>query len=310
MLPLYTEVPVRPGNPRWSPPRPALFVGSCFTEHIGGYFAKHGFPALVNPAGIVFDIFSCVETLNMLLDLNFHPEPVQTPKGWADLRFHGHFAHQDKSTAEKLILQSITAVRSRLTEISHLFITPGTAHYFMHKATGKPVANCHKLPASDFERKLGETAEITEKFSEVLGRWKKSFPQCTVVVSISPVKHLRDGLQAASLSKAILRAAIYPFEKNQEIQIFPAYEILTEELRDYRFYANDMSHPSELAISIIRDKFIQNWLDASCLPALKAMESLRKMEHHLPLQPENIQIHQQQINEKKQQILTQYSWLS
>jgi hypothetical protein len=309
MIPLHTPVSLVPGRPLWSPEKSALFMGSCFTTHIGGHLQKHGFPVEVNPTGILFDAAACLSSLNLLLDGASELKPVHTPKGWVDLRFHGQFCHPDPDKAVLAMNDSLEQTKKALPQMSHVFLTLGTAFYFAEKQSGQVVANCHKLPQNHFERKIYDTALLTEALRETIHRWKQQYPQHTWVVSISPVKHLRDGLTASSLGKAILRAALYPLEKEEAIQYFPAYEILTEELRDYRFFDEDMAHPSALAVRIIREKWLESWVQPEVSVALNAMEKLRQMEAHRPLQEANEASLKAAIAAKKQTLYAQYPWL-
>lgn len=309
MISLSTPVSLVPGQPIWTPEKSALFVGSCFTTHIGGHLQHHGFPVFVNPTGILFDAAACISTLNLLLS----PEPdlhlVETPKGWVDLRFHGQFCHPDREQASAGMEASLARCKEALSQVSHVFLTLGTAFYFAEKTTGQVVANCHKLPQNQFERKLYDTAQLTADLRHLRERWKQQFPQHTWVVSISPVKHLRDGLAASALGKAILRAALHPLEKEDAVQYFPAYEILTEELRDYRFFDEDMAHPSATAVRIIREKWLDYWVHPDAKTALKAMEKWRQLEAHRPLQPDNATSLAKTIAEKKQDLYNRYPWL-
>ncbi len=309
MIPLSTHVSLVPGQPLWSPEQSALFIGSCFTTHIGGHLQEHGFPLEVNPTGVLFDAAACLAALDLLLQTEPELNVISTPKGWVDVRFHGQFCDPDPDKARTRMSASLDQVRATLPNMSHVFLTLGTAFYFEEKSTGQVVANCHKLPQAQFERKLYDTAVLTKALLETIQRWKQTYPQHTWVVSISPVKHLRDGLAASALGKAILRAALHPLETAGVIQYFPAYEILTEELRDYRFFEEDMAHPSTTAVRIIREKWLDHWVTPEVKAALKSMEKIRQMEHHRPLQASGLMALQEAITHKKQQLYAQYPWL-
>jgi hypothetical protein len=262
-----------------------LFYGSCFTEHMYVHFRRCGFFAETAPFGILFDLLSIARNLERCLgsepfELN---EFLDSPRGWVHPDFHGSVC---ADSAEELlnIVEALRILgRKQILEADFLFISPGTAFYFADSESGKPVANCHKLPAANFLRKRATFEDITATLKNAINRCRQVNPNLKVVLTLSPVKHLRDGLVENLLSKSLLRVALSSLEEElEDCYYFPSYELLTEDLRDYRFYSEDMAHPAPVAIDYISDKLFEAMVCDSTQEMVEDALKIYRFARHIP----------------------------
>ncbi len=235
-----------------------MFIGSCFTENIGNKLKKLKFKVNINPFGIIYNPVSVVQSLDFILenkefketDLFFYKEY------WHSFYHHGKFSQTLKKKTLDLINISISDSFRFLKDADFLFITLGTAWVYSHVKTNKIVANCHKVPVSEFEKRILNENEIVSVFNEFINKIRLVNKKLKIIFSVSPVRHLKDGFVENFLSKAILRTTIEKIIKNNKnTYYFPAFEILNDDLRDYRFYNSDLVHPNEQATTYIFDFF-------------------------------------------------------
>jgi len=262
-----------------------LFMGSCFTEEIGGRMLSHKFPVMINPFGTLFNPASICDNLEMLIegkvfsadDLFRHHEM------WFSFSHYTGFDRHDQQECLALVNKSLQEAASWIRQCNYILITLGTAWTFIYKATGKLVANCHKLPSADFTRKLLEPEEIGERFDHMLTVLKNINPRARIIFTVSPVRHWKDGAINNQLSKSILLLGIHRLmKKHSSISYFPAYEIFMDELRDYRFYAADMLHPSETGSSYVWERFCDSWLDEASKNIMAGVTAILKAVAHRP----------------------------
>lgn len=264
-----------------------LICGSCFSERIGQRFIGGKMPVTLNPYGIQFNPISILSTLEEL-HANRRTDPnelIQHEGRWIDLRCHGSFS---ASTADELIQQIDTATlqgHNSLQDARYVIITWGTAWVYEHRASGRVVANCHKLPQQDFIRRRVSVEEIVSAWSLPLSSYLQDKQ---VIFTVSPVRHLRDGLADNQLSKSTLIVAAHTLvEQFANCHYFPAYEIMMDDLRDYRFYDRDMIHPSDLAADYIWEQFC-NWVvTPQAQQTMQRITALQQMLHHRPLHPDS-----------------------
>ena len=191
-------------------------------------------------------------------------------------------------------------------------ITFGTSWVFEEKKTGNIVSNCHKLPANDFVRRRLTVEEIVSLYTKLFAKLRELFPKLKLVFSVSPIRHWKDGAHENNVSKSILLLAIEQLQKQFEnVEYFPAYEIQMDELRDYRFYASDMFHPSDVAVDYIWKRFSETYFDNKTLKIKKELEQLYADLSHRPLQPnsEEFLLFQKNIENRKMKICTEYPFL-
>lgn len=288
---LYTRIP-------WAKPRfqfdyadRITLMGSCFAESIGSLLTENKFTTDVNPFGILYNPASVAEGLRMLLHPErFTPEDLFLHEGtYHSFAHHGRFSSTSADECLERINGRLFQSSDFLREATRLVITLGTAYVYRLRSTGKIVANCHKLPEGLFERRRLSASEIVEEWRPLLlALWEQN-PELKILFTVSPIRHWKDGAHENQLSKATLLLAEEALRQEfpERIDYFPAYEILLDELRDYRFYADDMLHPSPLAVDYIWQHFVGHLLSADARSALMEWEGIRKALLHKPFHPES-----------------------
>lgn len=271
-----------------------LLVGSCFTEHIGTRLSAGKFDVLVNPNGIVYNPVSVARSLASLLW--GHHEDSGRPHSnnlfehnglWHSWEHHGVFSKPDKTAAEDDIRQAQKQAAEFLQKTDYLLLTLGTADVFILRETGQVVANCHKVPANRFEQRMLTVPETVQTLSEVLSQIKTELPEIRVILTVSPVRHLRNGFVENQRSKAVLVLACAELcEQFDYLHYFPAYELLLDDLRDYRFYAPDMIHPNEQAIDYIWERFSETYFAPETQRLLDQIGKITAAARHRPFNPD------------------------
>lgn len=282
---LNTPVEIKPLEGRLTYRDSILFVGSCFADEIGRRCTERYFDTRVNPFGVLFNPCSISDCLGLLEgyginaeQCSFIPEDViETSGGFCSFHHHGSMA---RPTAQEF-LDNANRVLADASDFYYregwVVVTLGTAFIYTDKESGNVVANCHKLPADRFERTMIDADQVYDALSQYVA----ARPQRQWIFTVSPVRHLSDGLHANTLSKATLHLGIEKLvNRYPNAHYFPAYEILMDELRDYRFYADDMMHPSAQAADYIFERFMDFVLADSDRPLLAEAEKVRGMMHH------------------------------
>lgn len=277
-----TKIPLQPKKPTIDHHSKVLLLGSCFVENIGKKMEYYKFRTLQNPFGILFHPASIAGFLEKVNsgntfseeDLFFHNE-----------RWHSFDAHSALSRPEKgEILQQLNSgieqTHRFLEEASHVIITLGTAWAYQLVETGKTVANCHKLPQKYFTKELVEADSYLKNCVNII---RCLNPKTTVIFTVSPIRHLKDGFVENQQSKARLINAVHELISSEEnTAYFPSYEFMMDELRDYRFYEADMLHPSQTAINYIWEKFVETWMSMETAATLEEIEKIQKGLSHRP----------------------------
>ncbi|WP_439185289.1 GSCFA domain-containing protein [Carboxylicivirga taeanensis] len=287
-----TPVDVKPGEHLIGYHSRMLFMGSCFASNIGQYFANIGLNALVNPFGVLYNPFSIANSLERLIkDKQFTEDDVQNYNGlYHTFYHHSQFSAIEPDAFLKGINQSFEASRNFLKDTDVLILTFGTSWVYEHVEQGLIVSNCHKYPASTFKRYRLSVDEIVERFVRLIEGVREVNPDVRVMFTVSPVRHWKDGAHGNQLSKATLLLAIEQLiEKVDNCDYFPAYELLLDDLRDYRFFADDMLHPSEMAVAYIRQKFIEAQFDETAKTVLGQLLKLQQAVQHRPFNPSSSQ---------------------
>ena len=266
-----------------------LCIGSCFSENIGARLVRYKFPCLINPFGVLYNPISIQQTLHLLMDetqfkeadLFFHLDL------WHSFFHHGRFSHPDKKTALANINSALEKASHFVKTTSRLLLTFGTANVFVLKSNHKIVANCHKVPADQFEKRRLTTTEIIEAFLLTLRNIKQHNPALEVILTVSPVRHIRNGLIENQRSKATLLLAVEALASQLDfVHYFPAYEILLDDLRDYRFYNKDLIHPNVVAVDYIWEDFQQAFFSEQTKMLLKKIEKIIQASEHRPFHPQ------------------------
>jgi hypothetical protein len=283
-----------------------LLLGSCFSENIGNKLAYFKFQSSQNPFGILFHP-KAIETL-ITTAIN---EKEYTDKDlfFLNERWHCFEAHSSLSSPNKEELlcnlnQQIKIANKQLHESTHLIITLGTAWVYRFIESDTIVANCHKVPQKKFLKEILSVDEITESLENVISLIKSINNQITITFTVSPVRHLKDGFIQNQQSKSHLLTAIHQItEPKNRLHYFPSYEIVMDELRDYRFYAEDMVHPNKTAIDYIWEKFVGSWVSENALETIKEIDTIQRGLNHRPFNPESEQ-HQQFLKSITRKIIT------
>ena len=264
-----------------------MLLGSCFSDNIGGKMHGALFNAMVNPMGTLYNPMSIARGVQRLIDC----EPVAGKdlfmQGgvWNSYDFHSRYSLPDKQAAIDRMNSRIEQGHKALSAARLLTVTLGTAMVYRLKATSEVVANCHKVPQHEFERKMATVQEMVQVLDDMVVRLRTFNPELRIILTVSPIRHIADGLDTNSLSKASLRVAIQEVVSRHRdyCDYFPAYEIMMDDLRDYRFYANDMVHPSDVAVEYIWQAFQATYLDDRSALAVARCERVHKRLQHRPM---------------------------
>ncbi len=261
-----------------------LTSGSCFTVHIGNFLKDHFFNIKVNPFGTLFNPHSIWQLIKRVKDGRvFEEKDIFFHDGqWKSFDLYSHFNRETKKDFLHDINLLLQEVHDFLTATDLLIITYGTAQVFIEKQSGQIVANCHKIPAKHFEKRMLSASEIDDYTEKIYRASKAMNPSMKFIFSVSPVRYLQDGMLANSQSKARLLDALIDFTNRHpsDTYYFPAFEIFSDDLRDYRFYASDLIHPGEQGIRYTTEIFTDLFFDKNGKQMLRETEKLRKMMQH------------------------------
>jgi hypothetical protein len=265
-----------------------FLIGSCFAENVGEKLYQHGFNALVNPSGILFNPLSIYHCLTDILEDKEIDDSLLLQRNGLHFSYlhHGSIYHQSK---EELILKmnaTQKAAKQFLHSAKYLVITFGTAYVYDLKHDQQTVANCHKQNNALFEKRLVPIDEIVSKFNEVIANIKKFNQDIQLIFTVSPVKYLKDGIEENNLSKSTLLLAIDQLSKQTNSNYFPAYELVNDDLRDYRFYKEDMAHPNKQAINYVWEKFSETFFTEQTKQLNKEVFDISSASQHQLLHPE------------------------
>ncbi|MBQ6984102.1 MAG: GSCFA domain-containing protein [Paludibacteraceae bacterium] len=287
---LQTIVDIKPSPWKIGYDDKILLVGSCFADEIGEQMAQRYLQVTCNPFGTLYNPLSIAQAINLQSSIS-NLQLINHDGLWHSLAHHGSFSRPTKEETEQAVRASIETMQQALAEATVVIVTFGTAWVYEMRGDGLSVTgygivgNCHKLPESCFTRRRLSVDEIVAAWRPILER----YPDKHWIFTVSPIRHIRDGLHENQLSKATLLQAIEQIENGQwkmenwKLHYFEAFEIMLDELRDYRFYADDLVHPSSLAVNYIWERFV----DTFCTPQTKNELVLQhkrwKHEHHIPL---------------------------
>lgn len=290
-------------------------LGSCFAENMGDKFLYFKFQNTTNPFGIIFNPVSIEKIINRVVngnlfeekDIFFHNE-----------RWHCFDVHSDLSLSDKdEFLESLNRIlaetKKQLQEATHVIITYGTSWVYRNIEKDNIVANCHKVPQKQFSKELLSVETSKESIEKTIHLIQSINPNCNFTFTVSPVRHLKDGFVENQVSKAHLITSIYQITNNkqQTINYFPSYEIMMDELRDYRFYAEDMIHPNAVAIDYIWERFKEFAISETAYSIMDIVESIQKGLQHRPFNPhsESHQKFESNLKEKITKLVAQYSFM-
>jgi hypothetical protein len=267
-----------------------MLFGSCFSENIGSKLLDYRFQAEVNPFGILYNPSSVSQAIKFLLagkqpvsenDLVFHNEMYHS------LMHHGDFSDICKYECLENIFDRFYDAADLIAEADIFFVTFGTAYVYRWKETGEVVGNCHKIRADKFVRSRLTIDEIVSEWSEIISLIKSKNDKAKFLFTVSPIRHWKDGAHENQVSKSTLHLAIDSLQSQfEDVHYFPAYEILLDELRDYRFFAEDMMHPSSVAADYIWERFSETYFEDKTKEINEEWLQIYRALNHKPINPE------------------------
>lgn len=309
---LYTTVDIAPCEKQIGYGDNILLLGSCFADNIGAKFGEYYFQTTINPYGTLYNPASIAQVLSDTSDIGSQVpglKLVQHNGLWHSMMHHGTFSAVDKEQLIARCEHSSTQLRIALQQATTLIITFGTA--WVYEYQGQVVANCHKLPAQQFVRRRLTVDEIVDMWQPIIA----SMPDKHWIFTVSPIRHIKDGLHENQLSKAILLQAIDRLTAQpltaQRVSYFPSYEIMLDELRDYRFYAEDMVHPSPVAVEHIWQRFVDTYFSSHTQNEMRTLHQLWRDRHHRFLHPESpeAQLFAERTKTRLQELQPRYPWI-
>jgi hypothetical protein len=282
-----TEIIPQVSDQKISLKTPIITMGSCFSDNIGSRLLDNKFDTLTNPFGVIFNPIS----INKLLQIAATNSTIED-ENWVEshgihLHYDMHSQHGsiDKAEAQINIKRAISSTHEQIKKSKWLIITWGTAIVYERKDTNEIVANCHKVPADLFTKRLLSNKEIIVNFESMIATLPDDL---NVLLTVSPVRHLKETLELNSVSKSTLRLACHQLsEQHNRVSYFPAYELILDDLRDYRFYKSDMLHPSEEAAEYVWNKFSQTYFNQSTLDFLNKWSKIMAAINHKPFNPQS-----------------------
>lgn len=267
-----------------------LTLGSCFAEEIGSRLLSQKFDIQVNPFGTIFNPLSVFELLELTLEpsLSLETAIVKRDETYYNYKFHSSFRDSKPETLLQSISNKLELVKAHLLKSKVIFITFGTAWVYETKADEMLVANCHKLPQKQFNKRMLNLEEIVSAFFSLKETIQPINPDLQIVLTVSPVRHTKETLSLNSVSKSVLRLAChYLSDMSEDVHYFPSYEIMMDDLRDYRFYEKDMIHPNEQAVDYIWSAFSKSFFSKTTQQTIIEWEKLDRALKHKPFNSEN-----------------------
>jgi GSCFA family len=287
---LRTELPPFKAQFSINHQTPTLGIGSCFVENMGKKMTNRRFAFHQNPFGIVYNPLSMAAQLDILTsERRFIESDLVALNGlYHSWLHHGFYSHDTPNSTLNAINSEIDKARLFLKTTNRLFLTFGSATVYELKTTGKVVANCHKAPPQYFDRRRLSIDEIVANLAPIIAKLSTQCTDLQIILTVSPIRHLRDGLEENNLSKATLLLAANALTQNfPNVSYFPAYELVMDDLRDYRFFEPDMMHPTEQAIDYIWDFFSHTYFSTETKNIVQEVEKINAMRAHRPLKGEN-----------------------
>lgn len=266
-----------------------ISFGSCFSETIGNRLAEYKFPIFVNPFGTIYNPYSIKTNVELLLGKRTLQETdVFCQNGiWQSFLLHTTFSSVYKESVFQSVESQISIYKKNFQTADYVLITLGTAWVYQYKASGEIVCNCHKVPASQFTRRRLSVEECVSILRESIIFLREQNPNLRVIFTVSPIRHWKDGAHQNQISKSTLLLAIEELQNVVDgVDYFPAYELLLDDLRDYRFYADDMLHPSSQAVEYIWEQFQNSYFSQETMQLLNRVKSIKQAVCHRPFNAE------------------------
>tara|TARA_R110002050_G_scaffold204522_4_gene340225 strand:+ start:160605 stop:161549 length:945 start_codon:yes stop_codon:yes gene_type:complete len=302
-LKLQTQVPINKSENQIDYNSQLFLLGSCFVENIGQKLTYFKFQSLQNPFGILFHPLALENLISRALENKEYQEEAifYLNERWQCFDAHSDLSATSKEELLRNLNKGLRATQSQLEKASHVIITLGTAWVYEALESNRVVANCHKVPQKEFVKKLLPVAVILRSLENIVKHVQAVNKNVQFVFTVSPVRHLKDGFVENQQSKAHVISAIHQLVKQGNASYFPSYEIMMDELRDYRFYAEDMVHPNNLAIEYIWEKFKAVYISEESYSTMKEVDIIQKGLSHRPFNPDSDQ-HKKFLNNNERKI--------
>ncbi len=261
-----------------------VLFGSCFTENIEKHFNFYQFNNNSNPHGILYNPTAIENSINdCIANKKYITEDLFLFNDlWLSFNHHTKFSSENKEGTLSDINKQIQQTNSALTKATHVLITLGSSWAYRFEESDKLVANCHKIPQKNFHKELLNINQVVKSLENSISKIKSINPNTLFLFTVSPVRHLKDGFVENSLSKAQLISAIHQIIDYNQIFYFPSYEIMMDDLRDYRFYKSDMLHPNDIAMEYIWEKFKDSWIDPNAFHLMQEIKNIQRALQHKP----------------------------
>lgn len=300
-----TQIPIQKSSRQIDYSSKVVSLGSCFAVNISEKFDYYQFRNTVNPFGILFHPTAIEKFIGFAIsekeftedDIFFHNER------WHCFDAHSDLSHPDKTQLLESLNSAVVTSNRQISDASHVIITLGTAWVYRHIESGKLVANCHKVPQKQFAKELLSVEAIGESLGNIISLIKSLNTGAAILFTVSPVRHIKDGFVENQWSKSNLISALHEVLGKSVASYFPSYEIMMDELRDYRFYAEDMLHPSQTAVDYIWERFADSWISEAALPVMDEVNTIRKSLAHRSFNPDSQQ-HLEFLQKIQQRIST------
>tara|TARA_R110002051_G_scaffold325001_1_gene425149 strand:+ start:18038 stop:18997 length:960 start_codon:yes stop_codon:yes gene_type:complete len=285
---LLTQIPFSKAKNTINYNSQLVMLGSCFSENIGDKLNHFKFQNTQNPFGILFHPLAIEKLMQKAVrqDVYGEEDVFYINERWHCFDAHSSLSNTSKEELLTCLNKAVNSTSAQLKKASHVIITLGTAWMYCNTNSKQVVANCHKVPQSNFTKELLDVNEVTESLRRIIAMVRSVNSTTQFIFTVSPVRHLKDGFVENQLSKAHLITAIHKVLFQDEISYFPSYEIMMDELRDYRFYGKDMIHPNEIAIDYIWEKFVEVWIDNSIYDTMVRVDEIQRGIKHRAFNPE------------------------
>jgi hypothetical protein len=312
-----TQIPIQKNPNSIDYTSKIVSFGSCFAENMGDKFQYFKFQSATNPFGIIFNPVSIWKIIDRVVNDNlFKEEDVFFyNERWHCFEVHSDLSHPNAAELLANLNQILWETKKQLQEATHIIITYGTSWVYRNIYQNAIVANCHKVPQKQFAKELLSVETIKESVENTIREVQSINSKCNFIFTVSPVRHLKDGFVENQVSKAHLITAVYDTVRSEHsilnAEYFPSYEIMMDELRDYRFYAEDMLHPSPVAIDYIWERFKETSISEAAFGTMETVESIQKSLQHRPFNSdsESHKKFESKLKEKITKLVSQYSFM-
>lgn len=302
-----TIVDIRKGYFELSPEKPLMLLGSCFSDNIGNRLTSSMWDCAVNPCGVLYNPASIAIIVQRAIDnaLINDDEIIAIDNRYISWLFDSHFASVEKVLAKQNMNNALSITSNYLKNIACLIVTFGTAWIYELTDNNQIVSNCHKYPAKNFNRRRMSVDEIVDLWIPLVKQLQSINPEIKIIFTVSPIRHFKDGAHENTLSKSTMMLAIDRIiSQTQHADYFPAYELVIDELRDYRFYADDMLHPSQIAIDYIWQRFSEKYFSEQTIDILKQGAKLSRRLRHRHITDDKHEI--ERFNSETDRLISEY----